>query len=203
MDSCNSNKSGRPCCYLVFTIALPFLLTSSMAFAQSNFGHPEMGPGANNSNTEVVPAPKTVYNRTLKLKDPGIYVKLKDWYCTSIPFKEIFKKFIDKSIGDANRLGSVPAPSEMGDLTDFASNLKNETKKMNQRSRPEYFNPLPGNFQQTIHKTCYTKAELDQIEKFGKDLDNYLEEEGYYKGQPNDPTGEALLEYRRALYGVQ
>ncbi len=203
MHSCRTIISKRFSCLLVFGIALAFSTLPASAYAQSNFGNPEMGPGANNSNTEIVPAPKTVYNRTLKLKDPGIYVKLKDWYCTSIPFKERLKKLIDKAIGDVNQLGQPPSPSDVNDLNNFARDLIEDKKNMEQRSRPEYFNPLPGNFQQSIHKTCYTKAELDQIEKFGKDLDKYLEDEGYYKGQPNDPTGEALLEYRRALYGVQ
>ncbi|QPJ60751.1 MAG: hypothetical protein G3M70_02140 [Candidatus Nitronauta litoralis] len=198
-----TNKLKQASSLLVFAITLPLLFSCSMAFGQSNFGNPEMGPGPNNSNTDIVPAPKTVYNRTLKLKDPGIYVKLKDWYCTSIPFKERLKKIIDKTIGDTNQLGRAPIPSEIQELSNFSSDLIDETKRMEQMGNPQYFNPLPGNFQQSVHKTCYTKAELDQIEKFGKDFDKYLEDQGYYRGQPDDPTGEAMLEYRRALYGVQ
>lgn len=190
-------------CFLIFGIALALLSLSGTAFAQNNFGNSEGGAGPNNSNTDVVQAPKTVYNRTLKPNDPGIYVKLKDWYCTSISFKDHFKKLIDTIIGDINHKGSPPSPTQMADFRDFATDLEDKKAEMDKVSRPEYFDPLPGNFQQSIHKTCYTKAELDKIGKFAKDMEKYLADEGYMTGQPYDPTGEVLLKLRRTLYGIQ
>lgn len=178
---------------------LLLLCIQGSAFGQAG----NLGPGPNGGNTDLVPAPQTVYNRTLKLKDPGIYVKLKDWYCTSKSFREIFKNLIDKLVGDVTRQGGGPSPANMLDFNSFVPLVKEEKKNRETRGHPEFFNPLPGHFQQSIHKTCYTKAELDKIEKFSKQFNNYLEEEGYYKGQPNDPEGTALLNYRKSLYGVQ
>ncbi len=196
----NTRKSiSSQCSIGCFSAVLLFLWLQGSAFGQAG----NLGPGPNGGNTDLVPAPQTVYNRTLKLKDPGIYVKLKDWYCTSKSFREIFKNMIDKLVGDVTNTGGAVGPGDMESVTDFVRSIKEEKARMEQSGHPEFFNPLPGHFQQTIHKTCYTKAELDQIGKFAKDFDKFLEDEGYYKGQPNDPSGEALLNYRRALYGVQ